>query len=205
MATRSRHKLRELWELLPATLDLDLLDLAAAGVEPDPGEEDLEAFATFQENALAKARYFSSRSRRAVLADDSGLAVDALGGRPGVHSKRFSGRTDLGGLELDLANNQHLLAALADTRPEDRTAHYVCAIAVVTPGGREDVFRGTVHGKILERPHGEGGFGYDPLFFVPGLHATFAQVTPAEKNRISHRARALQAASPRLHELAAAR
>lgn len=201
VATRSSHKLAELRQMLPPIASLEILDLTEAGIPESSEEEGIEAFSTFDENALAKARYFCKLSGYAVLADDSGLCVDALGGAPGPFSKRFCRRLDLSGPALDQANNDHLLRELEDTPMPARDAHYVCVIAVVTPDGEESLFRGTVDGRILTRSRGEWGFGYDPLFYVPELEATFAQVGQAEKNKISHRARALQAAVPRLRAL----
>jgi XTP/dITP diphosphohydrolase len=203
VATRSDHKLREIRQIFPPELGFRFLDLDDASIPESPVEDELELFDTFEANALAKARYFTARARLPVLADDSGLCVDSLGGAPGVRTKRFSGRSDLSGLDLDRANNQHLLDRLAHIRdPERRTAHYVCVIAVVTPAGDEYVHRGTVEGIILPAPRGLGGFGYDPLFFLPELDATFAEVPPAVKNRLSHRARALHASLPTLQHLA---
>jgi XTP/dITP diphosphohydrolase len=198
VATRSEHKLREIRELTAAIPEARLLSLSDLAIAPDPREDEIEAFFTFEENALAKARYFAELTKRAVLADDSGLCVDALGGGPGVLSKRFSGRSDLSGDDLDQANNEKLLSDLSDVPADRRTAHYVCVVAFVTPHGAEDLFRGTVDGFILEARRGSGGFGYDPLFFVPDLNATFAEVLPEFKHRLSHRARAIEKAIPRL-------
>jgi XTP/dITP diphosphohydrolase len=203
VATRSAHKLAELRTMVGHLEGLRLVDLDGAEISPSPQEEEIEAFASFEENALAKARHFSRLTGFPVLADDSGLCVDALRGRPGVFSKRFSGRSDLAGAELDEANNRRLLHELCDVAPADRTARYVCMLALRTPDGREDLFRGTVEGTILHAPRGTGGFGYDPLFFLPSVGATFAEVTPETKNRLSHRGSALIAALPRLRELAA--
>jgi XTP/dITP diphosphohydrolase len=202
VATRSHHKLAEIRQIAPSIPGLRLIDLKAAGVPADPREDALEAFPTFEENALAKARFFAARVRLPVLADDSGLCVDALGGAPGVLSKRFAGRSDLSGLELDRANNRHLLDALSRMPDAPRSARYACAVAIVTPAGQEYSFHGTVDGVILDAPRGSGGFGYDPLFFVPPLGATFAEVQQDVKNRLSHRARAVEAALPRLRALA---
>lgn len=194
VATRSAYKLRELTELLGSVPGLRLIDLNEAGI-PERREEDaLEVHPTFVENALAKARYFARISHRPVLADDSGLCVDALGGEPGVHSKRFSGRTDLRGPALDRANNSLLLARLSDVPQDRRSAHYVCALALVDPDGAEQTFEGRCDGFIVEDPRGDAGFGYDPLFRSSELHATFAEVEPEQKNRVSHRARAVAAA-----------
>src|SRR5690606_7915072 len=131
---------------------------------------------------------------------DSGLCVDALEGEPGVRSKRFSGRSNLRGQALDDANNAHLLQRLQHVAVPDRTARYVCVIALVTPWS-EEVFRGTVEGAILESPRGEGGFGYDPLFYVPHLDATFAEVPADTKNHHSHRGDAFRSALPALRAL----
>lgn len=198
VATRSRHKLREIEEILSGIDGMYLLDLDAAGVAASPAEEEIEAFDTFEENALAKARYFAARTGRLVLADDSGLCVDALGGAPGVRSKRFSGRSDLEGEALDQANNELLLRLLQDVPVARRAAQYVCVVALVDPQGREAAFRGTCQGIILPEPRGRGGFGYDPLFFLPAQRATFGEISALEKNRVSHRSEAVRAAAIQL-------
>ena len=203
VATRSAHKLNELRDLLGSVPGLSLIDLEEAGVERSPEEEDIEVFDTFEENALAKARYYVARTGLPVLADDSGICVDALGGGPGVRSKRFSQRADLHGQALDDANNAHLLELLNKTPDPERSAHYRCALALVTPDGVEEIFTGRVDGFILREAAGDGGFGYDPLFLVDELGATFAQRPPAEKQRRSHRARAAAAALERLESLVA--
>lgn len=190
LATRNRGKLEELRALLEP-LGHDLLDLDDAGIVPDGVEDELEQYDTFEENALAKARYFFSRAGGlGVLADDSGLEVRALGGRPGVHSKRFSGRTDLSGRALDAENNARLLAALESAG--DRGARFVCAAAFVSSRG-EAVARGVVDGRILEMPRGSEGFGYDPLFYAVELGKSFGEADVAEKERVSHRGRAFRA------------
>lgn len=194
IATRSPHKMREIRDLLADLPLIRLLDLDQAGIPETSAEESIEAFDTFEQNALAKARYFARLVDMPVLADDSGLCVDALGGAPGVRSKRFAGRPDLAGLDLDLANNAKLIESLRDVPTERRTAHYACAIAIVDRQGGEEVFRGTVEGVLLAEPRGAGGFGYDPLFFASDLGATFAEIAQSEKNRLSHRARAAEAA-----------
>ena len=167
-----------------------MIDLRAAGVAESPVEADIESFDTFEENALAKARYFHARTGRPTLADDSGLEVAALGGRPGVHSKRWSGRDDLSGGELDAENNRLLLASLAGA--PDRDARYVCA-AAFADGGRELVVRGSVEGRITDEPSGSHGFGYDPYFFSTELGRTFGVASIEEKATVSHRARAFRA------------
>jgi XTP/dITP diphosphohydrolase len=196
VATRSPDKLREIGQMLEGIPDLRVLDLEGAGLSWEPEEEHIEVFDTFRGNAEAKARYYAGRSGELTLADDSGICVDALGGAPGVYSKRFSGRTDLGGAELDRANNTLLLQRLRDLPQAPRTAHYLCTIALVHPAaGREAVVQGRCDGIVLPEPRGAGGFGYDPLFWLPREEATFAQLAPARKNEISHRARAVRAAA----------
>jgi XTP/dITP diphosphohydrolase len=193
VATRSAHKLREIREIFSTGPGVDLLDLQDAGIAYAPEEEEIEAFDTFEENALAKARYFAALSGLPVLADDSGLCVDALGGEPGVRSKRFAGLAAEG--DSDRANNLHLLQRLEGVSSERRGAHYRCVLALVQPDGTERLFDGRCEGLILSRPRGDGGFGYDPLFLVPEDGRTFAEMSADEKNAISHRSRALRAAA----------
>jgi len=192
IATRSPDKLREIRQILAELPEWEVVGLRDLEIEEEPAEADLEHFDTFEANALAKARYFAARTRMLVLADDSGLCVDALGGAPGVRSKRFSGRTDLAGRDLDQTNNAHLLRLLAGVELPDRTARYVCAAALVDQQGREEVFLGSCDGVNLPEPRGSGGLGYDPLFFLPAEEATFGELDPDRKNAISHRARAVR-------------
>jgi len=193
LATRSGDKLREIREIL-APVGLRLVSLRELEVPHAAEEEAIEAFETFRENALAKARYFAALTGLPTLADDSGLEVEALAGAPGVYTKRFSGRTDLTGKALDQANNALLLQRLAGVPAERRRARYVCAAAAAFPGGHVRVAVGTTPGVIAQTPsQGTGGFGYDPLFFVPELAATFADVPADVKHRRSHRARAFRA------------
>ncbi|HET8655517.1 MAG TPA: RdgB/HAM1 family non-canonical purine NTP pyrophosphatase [Longimicrobiaceae bacterium] len=194
VATRSAHKLREIREILGPLRGWEIVDLTGAGVPESPEEEGIEAYPTFRENALAKARYFVERTGTLTLADDSGLCVDALGGAPGVYSKRFAGRTDLSGIELDRTNNALLLDRLRSVARESRTGRYVCALALVAPDGAELCFEGSCEGSILDEPRGDAGFGYDPLFYLPAEHATFGELAPERKNEISHRAVAVRAA-----------
>lgn len=189
MATRSPGKLRELAPLL-AEAGVHAIDLATAGIAEAPYEEAIEAHATFEANALAKARYFAGISGLPTLADDSGLCVDALGGRPGVRNKRWSGRADLAGEALDAANNALLVAELSGC--DARGASFVCA-AVYVDDDQEVVRRGEVRGEVLREPRGSGGFGYDPYFWSVELGRSFAEVTREEKSRVSHRARAVAA------------
>jgi len=191
LATRSEDKAREIRAILGPAISTMILSLTEAGLPPAPEEDEIEAFATFQENALAKARYFARRAGMTTIADDSGIAVDALGGEPGVRSRRFAG-SSLAGQLLDDANNAELIRRLATIPAAQRTARYVCAAALVSPTAGCLVALGTCQGTILESPAGRGGFGYDPFFLIPELGLTFAELPPDEKNRRSHRARAFR-------------
>lgn len=202
VATRNHHKLREIRQLIPPLSGLHLVDPGEAGVEWSPEEESIEVFETFEENALAKARWFHRRTNLPVLADDSGLCVDALDGAPGVYSKRFSGRHDLSGQALDIANNESLLEALANV-PEPRTARYVCVIAFVGRDGTESIHQGVCEGTIARTPDGSGGFGYDPLFVIPHLGATLGRLPASVKNTLSHRQHAVELTVPELRALVA--
>ncbi len=192
IATRSQHKLNEIREILADVPELELLGLHEAGVDYDPAEEELEPYDTFEENAISKARYFFEKTGLPTASDDSGLAVDALGGAPGVRSKRFA-PGGLDGDERDQANNRHLLSRLEGVDDTERTARYVCVVAWVDGAGERRTFRGEVEGRIAREPRGNGGFGYDPLFFVPDLGMTFASALIAEKHARSHRGRAFRA------------
>ena len=189
IATRSGGKLRELRALFRAA-GIPVVDLVDAGIEPSAEEDDLETADTFEENALAKARYFANRAQCAVVADDSGLEVEALGGQPGVRSKRWSGRSDLSGAALDEANNARLVEALRGVT--NRRARYVC-VAAFADGTTELTCLGGSSGVILDRPRGRGGFGYDPYFLSDELGMTFAEAGVEEKERVSHRGRAFRA------------
>jgi XTP/dITP diphosphohydrolase len=191
LATRNAGKLRELRALFDG-LGVAVVDLVAAGV-PESAEEDaLEAFDTFEENALAKARYYFERTGLPTIADDSGLAVVALGGAPGVRSKRYSGVTG-STAEVERANNAALQRALAGSAdPSNRRAKFVCAAAFVDHEG-ELVARGETHGEIAFEPRGAEGFGYDPYFVSDDLGVTFAEAGIAEKEAVSHRGRAFRA------------
>lgn len=186
LATRSLGKLYELRPMLSAA-GIDVIDLDGAGIPEAPAEATLEEFDSFEENALAKATYFRAKSGLVTIADDSGLEVQALGGAPGVRTKRWSGRTDLEGRALDVANNDFLLTKLGKTT--DRRAQYVCVAAIVDGAGQR-TFRGETTGEILDEPRGEGGFGYDPLFLSSDLGMTFAEAERTVKERGSHRGRA---------------
>ena len=190
LATRNKNKIREFKVLFDdvADLDVNVLSLDDIGFYGDI-EEGGE---TFEENAIIKASV-ASKMGYIGIADDSGLCVDALGGAPGVYSARFSGGNDED-------NNDLLLEKL--NGKENRNAKYVCAIACVFPDHLNDfVVSGECHGQILEKRHGTGGFGYDPLFYFPEFDKTFAEIDLSEKNKVSHRAIALRALVEKLKKV----
>ena len=197
LATRSAGKLREMREIF-SEFGLDVVDVESAGFHETAEEDGLEAFDTFEENALAKARFFFERSGGwATFADDSGMTVDALGGEPGVMSKRWSGRTDLSGKELDESNNAKLRARMDEARriygsAFSDAARYVCVAAFKDSKG-EVIRRGEIEGRVLGEPRGDGGFGYDPYFDAPDLGGTFAEASIEKTARVSHRSRAFRA------------
>ena len=181
IASNNEHKLREIKAILNGFFD-EILSLREAGIE----HETVEDGATFMENALKKAREIAEISSCCALADDSGLCVDALGGAPGIYSARFSGvHGD------DKANNRLLLEKMRGV--EDRRAHFTCAMALVRPDGSSVTAEGFFYGLIGQEEKGSNGFGYDPLLYLPEYGCTSAQLPPEEKNRISHRFKALQA------------
>lgn len=181
-----------------SAVGIQVLDLIEAGVEASPAEDAVESFDTFEANALAKARYFFERCGGLdVVADDSGLVVDALGGEPGVRSKRWSERSDLTGHRLDEANNVRLMSQMHGVR--DRRARFVCAAAWRGSEG-EAVSRGEVVGRISEAASGTHGFGYDPHFFADELGMTLADATTEQKRSVSHRGRAFDALLETLRE-----
>jgi XTP/dITP diphosphohydrolase len=198
LATRNAGKVREIREILADFPRVAVVGLDDAGLAESREEDALEAFDTFQDNALAKARYFAAKTGRLTLADDSGICVDALGGAPGVHSRRFAQRGDLRGPEQDAANNALLVHLLRGREGADRAARYVCAAALAWPDGREQVVVATCDGVLLDAPRGEGGFGYDPLFFLPGEEMTFGELPAARKNVVSHRGKAVRQAVRKL-------
>lgn len=193
VATHNRGKLKEYRELLSG-LSVDCRNLSDIGIQDEPREEHV----SFAENAQLKALYFARRAGQIALADDSGLEVDALGGDPGVRSARYSGqgRSDKERYEL-------LLARLCEIAPESRTARFRCAIAVALPDRLLFTAEGSCEGMISMRPRGNHGFGYDPVFYMPEHGCTMAELEASVKNRISHRARAAQAALPLLREFLA--
>jgi XTP/dITP diphosphohydrolase len=195
VASRNAKKLNELRRILD---DAGVAGIEIIGLDDVPAyDEAPESAATFEGNALAKARDGAAATGLACVADDSGIAVDALNGMPGVLSARWSG-----GHGEDTANNALLLAQLGDVPDERRGAQFVSACALVVPGGGETVVRGEWPGAIGLEPVGDGGFGYDPLFVPEGGDGTAAQLTPEAKNAVSHRGRALAKLLPALAALA---
>jgi XTP/dITP diphosphohydrolase len=193
IATTNRGKQREFVELLrdwpgqlvfPQDINLDI--------------EVEESGHSFAEIAAHKALVYARTAGMPALADDSGLQVDALDGAPGIYSARYAGPGT-----GDEDRYRKLLAELDDTPIEKRTARFRCAVAIAYPDGRVDVAEGTCDGTIALEPHGENGFGYDPIFYLPDLGCTMAQLPAETKNRLSHRARAFQAARPLLEALLA--
>ena len=184
IATNNAHKAREIREILGDSFT-ELLTMREAGVELEVEEDGT----TFQENALKKAQEtlaFVQDRFDAVLADDSGLCVDALDGAPGVYSARFSGES-----HNDAANNARLISLLKDVPDEKRTARFCCCVALARKNREPIVVLGEVNGTILHESRGENGFGYDPYFFYAPLNKSFAELTAVEKNSVSHRKRAL--------------
>jgi len=193
LATRSAHKVQEIRTILSGIPRLTVLDLDDIGLEWRDEEEALEPFDTFEENARSKAEYFHTRTGLPTVADDSGLEVDALGGAPGVRSKRFAPVEGLTGHKLDQANNNYLVERLGALELEKRTGQYVCVAALLGFASQMIVTRGEARGLILTEPRGDGGFGYDPYFFEPDLDMTFAELHPDQKNELSHRGKAFRA------------
>lgn len=191
VATRSRGKQAEFRALL-APLGFDVVFPGDVGIAESVAEAALEPFDTFEANARSKARWFQARAGLATLADDSGLEVDALGGAPGVQSKRFAGLDGPDDVVAG-ANNALLLQRLAGVRDAGRTARYRCVLVLVGADGVERVADGTAEGRIVPAPRGSLGFGYDPLFLSDELGKTFGEASAVEKAGVSHRGRAVAA------------
>ncbi|PDQ35074.1 MAG: non-canonical purine NTP pyrophosphatase, RdgB/HAM1 family [Candidatus Lumbricidophila eiseniae] len=189
LATHNPHKVVEFQEILGA---------AAPGIVvlPYDGPEPSEDGTSFGDNALIKARAAARHTDRVALADDSGLAVEVMGGAPGIFSARWAGRA-----ANDERNRELLLEQLADIRDPHRCAQFVCAIAVVVPGRDEKIFLGQWPGKIALTARGDAGFGYDSIFIPDGATITAAEMNPGEKNAHSHRARAVTALHPYIQQL----
>ena len=188
LASKNKKKLVEMNDIL-SHLGIEVCSEAEAGVDVEVEETGT----TFEENSLLKAKAVMEASGLPAIADDSGLCVDALGGAPGVYSARYGGE----GLD-DVQRYQLLLENMKGQMP--RTARFVSAITCCFPNGDVLSARGECEGSVAFAPMGEGGFGYDPIFFVPGLKKTFSQLTPEEKNAISHRGKALEAFQVKLKE-----
>ncbi len=185
LATKNRGKLREfqdIFEDLGLAGDISLSSLLDFPELPDAVENG----STFSENALIKAR-LAAKTGYISIADDSGISVNALGGAPGINSARYAGTS-----ATDDDNNEKLLSELSGIPEGERTATFISFIALITPDGREEVFEGSCDGLILESPRGDGGFGYDPIFLYPQIQKTFSEMTDSEKNKISHRRRAIE-------------
>ncbi|MEO8909095.1 MAG: non-canonical purine NTP pyrophosphatase [Gemmatimonadaceae bacterium] len=197
VATRSAGKLLELHEIF-AEFRLTVTDPESLGIPETAAEDDLEVFETFEENALAKARYFFDASGGLpTFGDDSGMCVDALGGEPGVYSKRWSGNEKLDRETVDAANNAKLVRRMSEARTSagdtfTDTGQYV-SVATFKDASGEELRRGEIAGRVLESPRGSGGFGYDPYFEAPELGGTFAESSIENTARNSHRSRAFRA------------
>lgn len=191
LASKNKHKLVEISQILEK-LDIQLVLQSELGVDIDVEETGT----TFEENSFLKAEAVMKATGLPALADDSGIAVDALNGEPGIYSARYGfdeSLDDWGRLLLLLRNTQNV--------PDgQRQAQFVAVITLVTPEGKVIRARGEAHGELLREAHGEGGFGYDPIFYYPPLGKTFAELSAEEKNRVSHRAVALQALYEKLKE-----
>ncbi len=193
LATRNQHKVTELRAILgDAGLDVELVGADAYPEIPDVPETGV----TFAENALLKAHALAKATGLPAVADDSGLCVDVLNGAPGIFSARWAGKHGDDRANLDL-----LLAQLSDIAPEHRGAHFACAAALALPDGTERVVEGRLLGTLRTAPAGDGGFGYDPVLQPLGDTRTCAELTPAEKNAISHRGQAFRALAPVVREL----
>ena len=188
LATRNAKKLAELRRILEASS----VDVSVTGLSEYPDMPEVaETGATFTENALLKARAVVAHTGCPAVAEDSGLCIDALNGMPGVLSARWSGRHG-----DDDANLQLVLGQLADIPAEHRGAQFACAAALVLPSGTEHVTEGLLEGTLATAPRGTNGFGYDPIFVPGGYQVTTAEMSPADKDKISHRGRALRALAP---------
>ena len=182
IATNNKGKVREIKEILKG-LDMEVFSLADKGIDVDVVEDGT----TFEENSMKKATEIFKIANCITVADDSGLEVDALDGAPGVYSARYAGEG-----ASDEEKYTKLLNELKDVPDEKRTARFVSVVAVILPDGTKTTLRGECEGIITKEPAGSGGFGYDPVFFVPELNKTFSEVTLEEKNQISHRGKAFK-------------
>ena len=191
MATGNMNKVREIREMLEGS-DLDVISLKEAGVKADIDENG----STFEDNARIKAETIRDITGTVVIADDSGLEIDYLGGAPGVYSARFMGEDT----SYDI-KNAALIEKLNGVPDEQRAARFVCAMAIAYPDKPTSIFRGEFEGRIAYEPAGENGFGYDPILYLPEYGKTSAELSPEEKNAISHRGRALRLAAAELKKI----
>lgn len=189
-ATGNEGKLREIRQIM-ADMDVEIRSMKEAGITTEVKEDGI----TFEENAIIKAKAIAELTKEIVLADDSGLEIDYLNGEPGVYSARYMGEKT--SYEI---KNQAILDRLQGVAKEQRTARFVCVIAAVLPDGTVRIARGTIEGYIGEKPAGENGFGYDPIFYVEELGCSTAELTDVQKNKISHRGKALRAMKEMLNE-----
>ena len=191
LASKNKHKLEEISKITEK-FDMELVLQSELGVDIDVEETGT----TFEENSFLKAEAVMKATGLPALADDSGIAVDALGGEPGIYSARYGfddTLDDWGRLELLLKNTEHV--------PDgERQAQFVCVITMVTPEGRKIQARGEIHGELLRAPAGENGFGYDPIFYYPPAGMSTAEMSPEAKNEVSHRANALKVFYNKLKE-----
>ncbi len=191
LASKNKHKLVEISKITEK-FDMELVLQSELGVDIDVEETGL----SFEENSLLKAEAVMKATGLPALADDSGIAVDALGGEPGIYSARYGfddSLDDWGRLELLLKNTEHV--------PDgQRQAQFVCVITMVTPEGKTIQARGEIHGELLRAPVGQNGFGYDPIFYYPPYGKSTAEMSPEEKNQVSHRANALKVFYEKLKE-----
>ncbi|MCJ7728909.1 MAG: XTP/dITP diphosphatase [Sedimentisphaerales bacterium] len=195
VASTNPGKLREIRQMLGGEIEW-------VGLENFPGIPEIEEDGkTFAENARKKATGYAKATGLWTLADDSGLVIDALGGQPGVKSARFAGATDKDRKVIDRKNFGKVLKLLKDVPKKKRSARFVCCLCLASPQGVLAETDGKLEGVIGERPVGENGFGYDPIFFVPKLNKTVAQLTGEEKNAISHRGNAIRKLKPLLKKL----
>lgn len=193
MASRNQGKLVELQRIL-ATI-APSIDLVSVSQFPDIGDV-AETGSTFEENALLKAETIAMKTGLPAIADDSGLCIDALEGKPGVFSARYAGTHG-----DDQANREKVLREMVDVYEENRGAQFVSVVALALPDGRNEMCRGEIRGDICYAPRGDGGFGYDPIFVPEGLSQTMAELSAEKKDEISHRGRALRAMAPIIAEL----
>ena len=194
LATRNKGKLVEFRRILDA-LAPDEINLV--GVDEFPDLIDVEETgSTFEENALLKARYTTNATGLPAISDDSGLCVDFLNGDPGIYSARWAGTHG-----DDQANLEKLLSELNDVSDDKRTAHFTCVAALAMPDGRTHIEEGLFHGQILHAPVGQEGFGYDPIFQPLGMSISSAQMSPQEKDAVSHRGKALRLIAPHVIQM----